>query len=301
MDSSDRVYFRVSRGSEAGHLFRVRFDGTSRERLSSHRVIQYVLSAGGERIAAIQKSGECEIIDLQSQERRTLKGSWNFVDWSPTGRYLLLMKSGDASAGSLMIYDLKTELLRTVQGISTIEGEPRWSSRGDEFFFCSRTDDCYTVANTSAEPLLRGASTQKGDFWAQRLSSGDLHINQWDGGFDWIHRVSPTRRFTAIVKGGSLYVKDNEIETEKVLLEETGLFGTTDLGAGGFRNPFWSSDERYILGDIDENMVIVDVLTGRAGVITEGTQPLTWIDNYQLPRDTVVDVDFYWRIKDSGY
>lgn len=117
------------------------------------------------------------------------------------------------------------------------------------------------------------------EFWKSAVGFENMHFNQWSGMYSWYEMLSPSGRLIAESPEGSLYIREVSSGSWSKLLENTGNFNP-DWGVDGFHSPVWTADERYVLGMIDSNIVVVEVDTARSGILTSGSHPLARIPGY---------------------
>lgn len=303
VESSETLFF-LGIPPNAGWLFSVRFDGVDLRRLGSGPIHEYVLSSDGDWLAVVYRDGRCGIINTASREETLVPLPCRSADWDPSGVHVLLTSTD----GALCVYDREKGLLGDALRTRNILGEPRWSAQGGQFQYCEMIENrCYTVRHEA------GILHVKGQFPGPLNSSHDvlgaeaLHFNQYSNGRSGsMRRVSPTGRSVAFSREGSLWVSGGDGQNGIVLLPETSHlpseFGPDwPGGPEGFMNPYWSADERYVLGDTDGRVIIVDSLTGRSGIVASGTHPLVWWPRYHPAVGKGSNVLFYSAIKDAGY
>jgi WD40 repeat protein len=296
--SSDVLYF-LGISPDGDRLFSVKLDGSKPLRLSSSPIREYILSPDGGSLAILYPDDRCEIVDSESAEVRVLPVRCESADWNPEGEKLLV-KGTD---GSILLFHKSGERLRSMVAPGAKVGEPRWSREGGVYFFCELLGkSCYSAEDSTGVMRSMGRFESRRQFWNDTIGLQNLHFNQYDSArISWDRMTSPSGRWQAAVRDGSLWIVPTGDGEERVLLEERSFWKSAELGPLGFWNPYWSADERYILGEVDEQIVIVEFTTGRAGVITRGKHPLVWVPGYRPAIAANVDVSYYGQLKSAGY
>ncbi|HET6373892.1 MAG TPA: hypothetical protein VFG76_11335 [Candidatus Polarisedimenticolia bacterium] len=298
VDSQEVVYF-LGVGEKANWLYSSRLDRTNLRSLSSAAIREYVLSPDGNWIAAVHATTGCEIIDTASGNVSQLPLECDWVDWDPSGERILVTDRG----GRISTYEKSTALVRDLAKTapSMLVG-PRWSRTGDRLFYCDLNQiACYQLELATGKIQHLGDFEDLRQFWHHTVGIENLHFNQFDQASTYtIRRISPTGLSFALVRDGSLWVADLDGGRLKLLLEDK-TFWRSDFGPGGFSNPYWSADGRYILGNAEDRLIIVDTTSHRAGVLTSGRNPLLRLPGYHPSMPESVDVAYNWVIKDHGY
>jgi len=299
IDSNEELYF-LGIDSDSGWLFSVRFDGSAKRRLGTAPVRAYVLSPDGAWIVAVHRDSTCEVIEAKSGQASRIHSSCRSADWSPSGVRLLIVRAD----GSIGIYDRQTLSLREVVGPSEVGRTVWWAKEGDRFYSCEFLGECncYDVFYQSGKSHSLGEYEDESVFWHDVIGVDNLHFNQYDSALLGRSRsVSPSGELLAETREGSLWVSSMDDGDEMILLKEVSYSGPTDWGPQGFWNPYWSADERYILGEADDRILLVDRETGQAGVVTRGRHPLVWLPGYRPSPGRNVSVTYYGFLKEAGY
>lgn len=280
-DGSLSIYYFDSENRDI--LKSISLDGTADTRISDFPIDEYEISAFGTRIAFSDDSGQrCGVVDLVSNEVQWIPDLCTDFELSPDGESVAY-ESGSADErpqGLRVFLVAEKRSYLAAQSKGSIVG-PRWSRDGKQIYFSDLlTRKHYSVGLEQREVTEVGESDDISAFWRGRAGLDGMHFNQWDSAiYAWYSSRSPTSEYLAECKEGSLFVVDHDSAKSRLLLRNTGGFNP-DWGLSGFFNPVWTSDERYIVGEISGSIVVVEVGTGRSGIVTQGTHALAYIPGY---------------------
>lgn len=295
-ESHPILFFDTLESGETG-LFTIQLNGRSERKLLA-TTDEYVLSADGTKIAFMSFVGDtpaCGIVDLRTIEEWAVPGPCEDVDWHPHGHVLAYTYESTKDDGSLALFDLATKSSQLVANIRGPIVGPRWSRDGTQLFFWGLfTETMYAASPATMRVNELGPTDNPGEFVRKEIGLSNLHFNQYTAAlYGWSKARSPKAFGDAIVREGSLFLVGPEGE-ERLLVENTGDYNH-DFGPHGLCCPEWTGDGSYILGHLSKpkRIVVVDVETGRAGIVTQGHHPLAHRPGYH-PGDEATVHPFYY-------
>jgi len=291
VDSREVVYFFYPEEDGRGDtLWSVRLDGTECHKLLDAPVFEFALAPDGKRIAYRQNySKRAGLIDLETGSDKTIAEVCNSIGWRSDSQAIAYYREAPMPAGRLCVYDIQSGTHREVP-----------MEVGESLSFCWRRDQTqlyvkklgrfYALRTKDWTVELLGVTPKGVHWWDQFGGIGAMHFDQSNQVNDmWSKARSPsgTRRLESV--NGSLLVRQADGSQERMLLENTGGY-SKDFGPRGFENPRWTSDERYALGEVGLNVVVVEIATGRAGVLVDrGHHPITYRPGYHPGADCRVN------------
>lgn len=287
--SDERIYFFQDVPYQGRAVFSIRLDGRDERRVLAPPVEDFILSGDGRKLAFSRPlreaervhaagrptPGECGVLDARSTETISVAPHcWEAV-WDPASRYLAYQPGNQ----NLFVYDT---ISRTRRKVGEAEGElteASWSPDGSRIYFQDRlTQGTFEVdllkgkQRRLAEPASRKPCLKNSRRGARHLHFGDPILAE----ADCSRVVSPGGSRALWTQEGSLVAGDAWGGEGHIVLRNTTGF-RPELGEMGFQNPVWSSDERYALGEYRGRIIVVELHSGRAGIVTRGRRPATWV------------------------
>jgi len=224
-------------------------------------------------------------LETVTSEKTLIPGPCREVELSPDGLSVAYVFEDDQkSVKHLRIYSVAD---RSAYTVSTDERSfigPRWSADGKLVFYeelFSKRQFAVDANTGTVDVIGEGNGKDNREFWRSEVGWENIHFNQTVGFRGWRQRRSPGGLRSVEVDEGSLYLIDYEVHDRSLLLENTGCRLGTHGIAGAFHNPTWTASEEYVVGTLAGNIVVVDVRTGRSGILVGGRDPLSHIPGYR--------------------
>jgi hypothetical protein len=300
IERDQQVLFFDALDSGGHGLFAIRLDGGSRREVVKGRVRDYVLSSDGTKVAYRGGSSSCGTVHLPSGTERPLAEPCKSLDWSPDGRLLAYTTETEDYEGTLRLLDWSSgDTVKLIETGGPIVG-PRWSRDGTRLYFWDLFSEVLYVAHPASRSVREiGVVDDPSEYLHTVVGLGNLHFNQYAAtGIGWSRMRSPSGARQAVTREGSLFVVDSG-GSETLLLENSGAYNV-DFGPRGFDCPAWTPDERFILGDVSDQVIAVDAASGRAGVVTSGHHPLAHIPQYHPGEDRRITPLYYSQMRMAG-
>lgn len=287
--SGERVFFFRDVPYRGRALFSIRLEGQGEEQLLAPPVEEFVISGDGRKIAysrplaeqarrALQgrpAPGECGVLELEGPRATVVTPHCWEAMWDPGSRYLAYQPGNQ----NLYVFDTRTRRSRKV---GEAEGEmagARWAPDGSRLYFLDRlTRSAFEIDLASGrqrrlaqpaawKPCPAGLDPSEGRLRFRAAAPPPPPRSE---------ALSPSGTRRLRVVEGSLLLSDAGGGSETVLLRNTSGFDVS-LGEAGFENPVWTADERYALGEYRGRILVVEIATGRAGVVARGRRPAVWM------------------------
>lgn len=286
------VYYLAS--GDRASLMRIGLNGANPEAIATRGVRTFTFTKDGKRVAIVYEGQECGVVDLETLQETPIPGYCEEIEPNPEGTLYAVHGKGMLAAFHLATGDL-LEVAKSPIGFIA-----RWSVDSELYYREGVSDRWYSWEARSES--TRFVSELHGDnlFWRQ-LGVERNHFNQHEAGYVfWLERVSPSGSQRAKLHEGSLSIESLTSSESRLVLQNKGGFNP-DAGIHGFSSPSWSPDENYIVGEIQGDIVAVDVGSGRAAVIARGWHPTFRLDDYRVPATSNVHLGSYMWIRIGGY
>ena len=287
-DPSLTIYYRDV--DDPSRIKSVALDGSDKKDLIPHPVGAYEISASGERVAFQDPEHmRCGVFDLLTRQTVWVPVRCKDFELSPDGGSLAYV-TGTDKWGDDAVFILRVDPLEAIpvsEENCQMRGGPRWSRDGSHLYFFDMKMRGYsfdpvssTLTKLDSEPSME-----------------DLHFNQWDSpSYGWYRAISPSGRYVADNDMGSLVLVNRSTGERRVVLRNEGSYNP-DFGAFGVDKPVWLEEDRYIVGQTGGSITVVDVSSGRAGVLTRGMNPLAYYSGYRPDPNTIANLLYDSELK----
>jgi hypothetical protein len=300
---------------EDGRLYSIGLNGANRRSLAKEKILTAVISPDGEKFGLINTSERCSVLFINTLEQRQLAEHCKTVEFGPDSEQIAYeVEKSDKS--SLYLHGLTTANTVLLDALDEPLVGPRFSKDGGFIYFSGLFVEGNKSVNLSSHEKQVISQDRKFDeFWAKTVGIQNLHFNQIRSRTMQPHffqRPAPFTKRRIENRRGSIYLIDSQKQQEDTAFEITGNIilpdehriastsdtqqadlllenkggSSTDLGLSGFVNPYWTPDERYILGMIGDEIVVIELATKKAGILTKGSMPLAYIQNYSYQTDS---------------
>jgi hypothetical protein len=259
-ERTDLVFYYC--GETGRDLCSIRLNGAEQGHVVSGPVDEYKVAKDGASVAVRIAPGErCVLLYLATGTRNEIA---NCLDIEP---------SPDSAAaairspeGGYEVYLPAKNSRHKLDGLHIHGDNPLWSRDSTGILVFDEPCKKYLAVDVASGDISQLDKEQ----WIEQLSYSTYDSR----GLSWLKRVSPSMNYLASVKRGSLYVtRIGRGGGERCPLENVGGYWP-DSGQPGFLNPRWSADERYIVGQIGDEMVAVDVKKIGGRILGKGSHPL---------------------------
>lgn len=242
-------------------------------------VREFSFSPNSSMMAVVLRTGGCSIIDLENEITQHRLDSCGRIVWGPREKILV----GGPSTGGFDVIDLSTlERREVIRSRGTISS-PLWSGDGRSVFYVELQERRYFAVDVESGRLddLGQGESGKTRYDALAETSGVIRnqgISIWDHA--WLEQAAPSGSFVATALHGNLEIEDVRADSKRVLLRNRGWITKSDFSERGFESPCWTPDEKFVVGELEGVLVVVDVVTGRNGSLTEGRRPTIRVPGY---------------------
>jgi len=298
--STERIFFLKSDGGIKGCLYSIQLNGQNPVKLADGPISYYLIAPDGKKIAYL-KAGDknpAGYVDLNSKKNFIISSDCDSIDWSPFSDRIVYVSNKKI----IHIYSLSDVTSKEVISINKdIIVGPRWSRDGRKLYFNTLSSHNYYEIDVESGTMKElgsrsmpssGKAMVKKKKWEDYLELSKMHFNQSSTTvLTWKTRISPSKSKQLSIENGSLILMEGDKKKKELIVENVGGYNP-DIGHSGFINPVWTRDEKHVLGRFYDSIIIVDLSSRTAGILTEGYAPLAYLPGYYPVRIVTTPMNY---------